>query len=366
MIELEWIVSLDNTVISAAVSTLNPGQHYIMMSVVFDAPLHTLLERFQWLKQHESTKYVCPDYAAPSSYITDDLVELARWERRLENAMIYRENTIRQLYECTSSNLRVPIPADVMSTAVFIFDRCLSSFMPQCVRNEMDPPYSWKAGLLGIASLFIAAKSLMSYEEIQPLVECFGSYSRGVFADDTETKILMAFQWNIVYTSPILIVKDLLSLLPSQWHPCNQQQYTCALRVLKDDILKVADYLTKLTSLRYGFNVNFPPSTIALAMLQIAFRECSSRHLPICKLIHPLQLLAAIFEQSDMSFSFADEDVKQCCHEMLHHMKGRSYENQNQKKKRDDTNISPATVTAEVHRSRRTIKKRNSFTAKTA
>ena len=327
------------------------------------ADLH---ERFQWLKQHERTKYLCPDYyvvSSTSSVRDGDLVETMHWEDRLMNVMTYREKTICVLYDRADT---LGIQRDVMSTAVFIFDRYLSTFVPDYVCGKVQ---LFKNPLLGIASLFIAAKSLMSCEEIQPLVEYFGRYSRGVFADDTETKILMTLGWNIMYTSPISIVEDLLSLLPLHPNPNQQyryQGYAYAVEAFKDDMLLVADYLTKLTSLRYGFNVNFPPSTIALAMLQIAFRECSFRHLPICKLIRPLQLLAAMFEQSDMSFSFADEDVKQCCHEMLHHMKGRSYENQNQKKKRDDTNISPATVTAEVHRSRRTIKKRNSFTAKTA
>ena len=168
-----------------------------------------------------------------------------------------------------------------------------------------------------------------------------------------ETKVLKALKWQIVYTSPMSIIQDLLTLLP-QYH---NYGYAGALDAFKHSVLKESSHLIKLTVVNYGFNIRYPPLNVALAVLMLSIELCSSVHQPLCKLIRPMAYLSYAFEKFGLGcLSFGDEEVVKCRNDIIYILK----QGESSYKKRD-TN-SPTTV-AEMHTSH---KKRNSFVAKTA
>ena len=190
-------------------------------------------ERFQWLKQNERTRYMCPDYTNPLQYTSSTDGD---WQERLQGLqgiLDDRNKMISWLHNC--ANEIGSISSRVMSTAVYIFDRYLSTFVPAYVKRELAfPPHHIE--VIALASLFIAVKSMMinlimvdgmSYSPIGDIIRQFShsqykSLTRQVSSEHAETTILMALDWNIVYVPPMAIVQDLLfSVLP---RPCEYDE----------------------------------------------------------------------------------------------------------------------------------------------
>ena len=323
-----------------------------------------LQERIQWLMQHERARYTCPDYAAASNY-TACGEGAPGWRERLEHIMKIREQSLLELYH------NAGIPTTVLSTATFIFDRYLSTFIPQYVRGECTFPFEGKCNLIALASFFIAAKSLAAFscERNMPNVVRQFKYSQEVFAKDVESTILEALDWNIVYMPPISIIQDLLTILSQ---PCGYQEHDKAFLAFKDSIVQEAKRITKVTTVHYGFNVKYPPSTIARAALSIALEfQPSSKAIPVFGLVSPTIYITLEMQKNGIDLSFDEADVVKCRQDILwliFSRKGKKLPNEK------DTSVSamkrpladsPTTV-AEVHKRRRTTKKRNSFAAKTA
>ena len=323
-----------------------------------------LQERIQWLVQHERARYTCPDYAAASNY-TACGEGAPGWRERLEHIMNIRRQSLLELYNAG-------IPTTFLSTATFIFDRYLSTFtfIPQYVRGECTFPFEGKCNLIALASFFIAAKSLAaSCERKMPNVVRQFKYSQEVFAKDVESTILEALDWNIVYMPPISIIRDLLTIISL---PCGYQEHDKAFSAFKDTIVQEAKRITKVTTVYYGFNVKYPPSIMALAALSIALEiQPSSKAIPVFGLVSPTIYITLEMQKNGIDLSFDDADVVKCRQDMLQLIfsrKGKKLPNNK------DTSVSamkrpladsPTTV-AEVHKRRRTTKKRNSFAAKTA
>mmetsp|Transcript_1579 Transcript_1579/g.3448 ORF Transcript_1579/g.3448 Transcript_1579/m.3448 type:complete len:401 (+) Transcript_1579:202-1404(+) len=276
---------------------------------------YEMRERFQRLKRCEKIKNLCPDYAQDCftcsvRYGSDEQVTL---DSRLKRVLAIREKILRLLYDTADRNC---IDAAVTSSAAFIFDRYLSRFVPNYVRGSADLPHLF--GIIGSASLFIAAKSQLARRDLD-FVERFlhkNPYSQQIL--NVELKILVDLDWNIAYTSPISIVHDLLELLP---RPCGDQEYDEALETFKHSVLHEVSHLTKLAAVTYGFVTKFPPSAIALAALNVSLEhQCSSMDMTIFNLTTPVAHFATMLEQHELGLSFGDEDVKQCHVEMIRHL----------------------------------------------
>ena len=135
--------------------------------------------------------------------------------------------------------------------------------------------------------------------------------------------------------------------------------------------MQEAKRITKVTTVHYGFNVKYPPSTIALAALSIALEfQPSSKAIPVFGLVSPTIYITLEMQKNGIDLSFDEADVVKCRQDMLQLVFSRKAKLPNDK----DTSVSamkrpladsPTTV-AEVHKRRRTTKKRNSFAAKTA
>ena len=187
-----------------------------MMSTL-DGSIRDLREHLQWIKENERTKYQCPDYATavhPSNCTPDEIIDC---DLRLKRVLEFRQQTLLQLHDLGD---KIGIDRAVMSTAAFIFDRYLSTFTPIFIRGEGGLPC--RGNLIGVASLFIAAKSLMTRADFLLIKKSFRDYLREVFDEQVELKILEGLNWDIVYCSPISIIYDLITLLP---RPCGYQEY---------------------------------------------------------------------------------------------------------------------------------------------
>ena len=279
-----------------------------------------LQERFRHLKENEKMKkYQCPDYAvlAHPSNCTNEKKEVCL--SRMNSIMDFRHQTLLKLWGFSEQNLCVD--GVVMSTAAFIFDRYLSTFVPSFVHSESSLPC--KGNLIGVASLFIAAKSLMSREGFHPVEEFFCYYSREVFVEQVEWKILKALKWDIVYPSPISIINDLITLLP---RPCDFQEHYELLEAYEGDVLNEAAHLTKMAAVRYGFNIKYHPSTIALAAMGLALEnQPVSANIAIFNVANnPIVHFGIMFERCGLGLSFSDEDVKRCRGEMFCLLENRS------------------------------------------
>ena len=241
-----------------------------------------LRERFQRLKEFEM-KYQCLDYTIAASAS----------RHRVEAVLEWRHKTLVQLYRLIRRHC---IDQAVMSTAAFIFDRYLSTIMPAFIHGEEKAPF--RSDLIGVASFFIAAKSLMSSHHIHRLEEIFRGYSREVFAEGVEWKILKALNWDVVYHPPSSIVSDILALLP---HPRGYQYYDLSFEAYLGGIWSKASHLTKLASVIYGFIVDFSPSTIALAALAIAIeRQPTYVNTAGFILVSPIEYFKTSIEQQMM------------------------------------------------------------------
>ena len=127
-----------------------------------------------------------------------------------------------------------------------------------------------KFDVIGVAALLIATKLHMARRDLAP-IETFLSdnpFRRDVIG--AEQMILVKLNWNIFYPSPISIVHDLLTMLPS---PCGYQWYDNALEAFKYSIIGEATYLTRLAAVTYGYTAKFSPSTIAIAVMTIALEN---------------------------------------------------------------------------------------------
>lgn len=278
-----------------------------------------LQERFQWLLANERSRYMIPDYLG-DAVLTPSSTSGSR--SRSERIVEFRNETLYHLYGVCD---RRSIARDVMSNAVFIFDRYLSTFVPGYLRGEADPPP--RSDLFGPASLLIAAKALATREDVHRIEFDLGRYSRDVYATGMETKILKALRWEVVYRSPLSIVADLLSLVPKPrgyqvFEPCKMAHEDATFERIKTSLLKRASHLTRLADIHYGFGVQFPPSTIALAALMIALEAQPPLGIPgSFLLIQPVDYFSLAMEWSGVGCCFSSQDVVQCRRGMLDMLK---------------------------------------------
>ena len=240
-----------------------------MMPTPSDSVLN-MHERFEQLKRIERAKYICPDYAMDSiagwsNHTHDDRAALVL---RLKRVLSIREQALHGLYDL-ANNLRVD--RAIMSASAFIFDRYLSTIIPNYVKGQADLPYMFD--VIGVASLAIAAKSQLANYELAPIEEFlrFSPFRKDII--HVELEILVELNWNITYPSPNLIIRDLLALLPCQY---GQQESVDALEAFKESILNETAYLPWTSAATYGCATKpnkFPLTTIALAPLMIAFEK---------------------------------------------------------------------------------------------
>ena len=312
-------------------------------------------ERFQWLKQNEKTRYMCPDYTNPLQYTSSTDGD---WQERLQGILDKRKKVLVWLYECGNE---LGIPSRVMSTAVYIFDRYLSTFVTAYVKRELAF-LEHHEHLIAIASLLIAVKSLFVYRhDIKTVVESFGCFTKQLVKDKVEITILMALDWNIVYSPPIAIIEDLLSVLP---RPCEYDEgHEEAFVRFHISVLHQASRLTRQAEWMGDFIIKYPPSTIALAALSISLDQPDVTGIPIFILVPPCRWCEIEINKKGIYVSFDDEDVVLCRKDMHRFFPTKAI-NKDTAERVTGTN-SPTTV-AEVHKRRRTTKKRNSFAAKSA
>lgn len=327
-------------------------------------------ERFQWLKQNERTRYMCPDYTNPLQYTSSTDGD---WEERLQGILDERKYNVTWLHNCTG---QLSVDSTVFSTAVYIFDRYLSTFVPAYVKRELAfLEYDLQA--IALASLFLAVKSMMAVNVIEvnemphtPIGDIirqfrkyYSSLTRQVFKDEVETAILKALDWNIVHTPPSSIVYDLLCILPP---PCEYDEgHEGAFVRYQNSVMRYADKLTRRSEWMGDFIIKYPPSTIALAALSIATEnQLGIEGISIYLACGDIELM-----KRGIDLSFDDEDVVRCRNDMMHRFFQQEIpvktSNKNTSPERV-CNDSPNTVVAEVHKRRRTTKKRNSFAAKSA
>lgn len=289
-----------------------------MTTPTIDPSIEDMRERLQQLRRVERTKYQCADYIGDSyrslNNILDDKMA-SNMIIRLREVRVTREQTLRKLYSwvgdlrnAADEDIRVDVDEAVLSTAAFIFDRYLSTFVPGYVAGEAGAPS--QASVIGVASLFIAAKSQMPWFEFSRIEMFFGDYdgyARAIFAKNVELEILKAVNWDVVYPSPISIIRDLLTFLPGP------------LEKYKTDVLDLATFLMRLTTVTYGFITKFSPSTIALATLEIIFKnQCASLpRIALCDLVDATVHLSTMFKTYGMDLSFDNADVKQCREELI-------------------------------------------------
>lgn len=326
-------------------------------------------ERFQWLKQNEKTRYMCPDYTDPLQYTSSTDGD---WQERLKGILDDRNKMITWLHNCADS---FGIPNRVMSTAVYIFDRYLSTFVPAYVKRELAfPPHHTE--VIALASLFIAVKSMLinlimvndrPYSPMGDILRQFrkyyGSLTRQVSSEHAETTILMALDWNIVYVPPNTIVEDLLSVLP---RPCEYDEgHDDAFSTFVYSIYQEARELTRKSELMGDF-IKYPPATIALAALSIALSYTDVTGVPIFILVPPVKYVNLEINKRGINLSFYDEDVVRCRNDMMHHFFPTKASNKDTSPERVCNDSPNTVVAAEVHKRRRTTKKRNSFAAKSA
>jgi len=323
-------------------------------------------ERFQWLKQNERTRYMCPDYTNPLQYTSSTDGD---WQERLQGILDERKHNISWLHKCAGE---LGLHSTVFSTAVSIFDRYLSTFVPAYVMRELAF-LEYDLQTIALASLFLAVKSMMAnvtkvnempYSPIGDVIRKFGKYygslTRQVFKDKVETTILMALDWNIVHTPPIAIVYDFLCILPP---PCEYDEgREEELLRYQFSVMSYADKLTRWSELMSGFTIKYPPSTIALASLSIALQDqLGIEGISIYLACGDIELM-----KRGIDFSFDDEDVLRCRNDMMHYFFPTKAINKDTAERVTGSTDSPTTVAAEVHKRRRTTKKRNSFVAKSA
>ena len=326
-------------------------------------------ERFQWLKQNERTRYMCPDYTNQLQYTSSTDGD---WQERLQGILDKRNKVLIWIYECGNE---LGVPSRVMSTAVYIFDRYLSTFVPAYVKRELAF-LEYDLQTIALASFFLAVKLMMAVNVIEvnemphspigniirQFRKYYGSLTRQVFKDKVETAILMALNWNIVYVPPIAIVQDLLSILP---RPCEYDEgHDYAFSTFVCSIYQEARKLTRWSEVMDTF-IKYLPSTVALAALSITLEDYTDvTGVPIFILVPPIEYVNLEIMKRGLDLSFDDEDVLRCRNDMMHHFFPTKASNKDTSERVTGTD-SPTTV-AEVHKRRRTTKKRNSFAAKSA
>ena len=311
---------------------------------------------------------MCPDYTNPLQYTSSTDGD---WQERLQGILDERKHNVSWLHNCTG---QLGIDSTVFSTAVYIFDRYLSTFVPAYVKRELAF-LEYDLQTIALASLFLAVKSMMAVSVIKvnemphsPIGDIirqfrkyYGSLTRQVFKDKVETAILMALDWNIVYVPPSSIVYDLLSILPQ---PCEYDEGHEEAFVRYQNSVNYADKLTRRSEWMSGFTIKYPPSTIALAALSIALEDYTDvTGIPIFILVPPCRWCEIEINKRGIDISFDDEDVVRCRNDMMHHFFPTKTSNKDTSERVSAD--SPTTV-AEVHKRRRTTKKRNSFVAKSA
>ena len=258
-------------------------------------------ERIQHLKAIERTRYQLPRYVSElTTYAHGD----AAVDCRLQRVLGHREKTLRLLYNCRGG-------AAVMGSTSFIFDRYLSQVVPKFVLGQACMPY--RVYVIGIASLFIASKSLLPASESYPIIERI--LRRNEDASDiilrAERDILTKLNWDIIYPSPIAIVEELLTLLPGT---CDHEEHELSLQAFKPSVLDNASYLTRLAAIHYDFVSTFPPSTIALAALKLALESpyLPTKDIALFNRVSPASHFTLMFNQLHLGLSFEDQDVRQC------------------------------------------------------
>jgi len=316
---------------------------------------------------------MCPDYTNPLQYTSSTDADWQERLRCLQGILDERKHNVFWLHLCAGE---LGLHSTVFSTAVYIFDRYLSTFVPAYVKRELAF-LEYDLQTIALASLFVAVKSMMAAnvievnemphspvgDTIRQFRKYYGSLTRQVFKDEVETAILMALDWNIVYVPPISIVQDLISILP---RPCEYDEgHDDAFSTFVYSIYQEARKLTRKTELLGGFIIKYPPSTIALAALSIALANLPDvTSIPIFILVPPCRWCEIEINKRGIDLSFDDEDVVRCRNDMMHHFFPTKAINKDTSERVTGTD-SPTTV-AEVHKRRRATKKRNSFAAKSA
>ena len=318
--------------------------------------LDSLQERFQWLKQHER-KYLCCDFTAQSNY---KRMLSENCEERLKCILKERNQCLTKLFGYADN---FGIDNSVISTAAYIFDKYLSTVVSKYIEKECS--FGINYALISVASLLIAAKSLLRARDAKLIVDHLWKYSSKVYEKNFDGMVLQAVRWNIVYTSPISIIQDILAVLP---RPCEFDNHHQAFSMFQTSILQEADRLTRLTALQYDFRIKHTPVSIALATLSIALENQPSTGIPIFALVTPITYVSLMIEKSGIDLSFDNEEVVQCRNDMLcqfFERKSSDTAEDTSSPKRNGTD-SPTTV-AEVHKRRRVTKKRKrSFVAMSA
>ena len=313
---------------------------------------------------------MCPDYTNPTQYSSSTDGD---WQERLQGILNERKYNVTWLQKCAGV---LDIDSTVFSTAVYIFDRYLSTFVPAYVKRELAF-LEYDLQTIALASLFLAVKSMMAVNVIEdnemphtPIGDIirqfrkyYGSLTRQVFKDKVETAILMALDWNIVYVPPSSIVYDLLCILPP---PCEYDEgHEGAFVRYQNSVMHYADKLTRRSEWMSGFTIKYPPSTIALAALSIGIEnQLGIEGISIYLACSDIELM-----KRGINFSFDDEDVVRCRNDMMHHFFQQEIPTKTSNKETPPVRVcndSPNTVVFEVHKRRRTTKKRNSFAAKSA
>ena len=236
----------------------------------------------------------------------------------MDNILDYRFKTLLKLYEFVEQELT--IDREVMDTAAYIFDRYLSTFVPSYIHGKANIPC--RPILIGAASLLIAAKSLMPREDIFAVEDFLCDYCGDIYKEEVELKILRSLNWNVIFHSPMSILEDLMTLLP---RPVGYHDHDELISAYKVEVRKEAAHLTKLALVYYGFNTNYPPSTIALAALKIALEsQPLSTNVAIFNLAKdPIVYFGTMFEQYSLGLSFSDKGVVRCHHELVYLLEDR-------------------------------------------
>lgn len=222
--------------------------------------LHTMMAANTTTSTHEALElvqkkegiYQCPDYLDDA----DATGATAYWIERTHDV---RRHNINFMFSTVEKH---GIDREVVITATNILDRCLAEWMPNFLRGHEDLPY--ELDIICIVALFIAIKSMIGrhcYTMIPPIETLLPQYSKKRF-DEVEVHILFALKWNILYPTPLSIVRDLFKLLPNQGLQKDDRGLQLYKRSIYLETLRIMENVT----LEYDF-LQIRPTTIALASI---------------------------------------------------------------------------------------------------
>jgi hypothetical protein len=271
-------------------------------SLLLANALVSLKERFIHF-DNKSSNYRVHDYL--SNALTNPSEHVRNWAERI---MFVREHNISSLYEMAD---RYRIDREVISSAANIIDRCLCIWVPVIEQGVTSLPY--ELDVYCMVALWIAIKTQVGHTAgaVFPSISMLlPSYPKKLLKD-AECDILYELKWNVLFPTPVSIVRELLPLLPCHWgFDTNDQAFSN----YKRDVYREARYFTELTTLDYGCS-GFCPTTIALAAVMAAiqsinrFTKNEAYHLN-----DPLSLFKEAVSNylGDLGISCDQADVQQC------------------------------------------------------